>query len=127
VSDSAVVHTGDHHLELLSGLRHSILSDFGTGSVPVNRYLASCYEPTYTYSYNNSRTKRSIKHYTAPVVHIRVHSAAHVHIRTTIYFKNMCTRVSSLFLNTFPAGLPIKLNLFVQLCYQIPCQCSYTI
>jgi hypothetical protein len=63
VSDSAVEHTGDHHLELLLGLRHSILSDFGTDSVPVNRYLASCFQSSYTNSYLTSKTKRSMKHY----------------------------------------------------------------
>lgn len=101
MSDSAVAHMGDHHLELLSGLRHSILSDFGTGSVPVNRYLASCHGPTHTCSYIASRTKRSTKHYAAPVVHIHVRYAAHFHIRTPVYFKNMHFRVSSLFLNNF--------------------------
>jgi hypothetical protein len=111
VSDSAVEHTDDHHLELLLGLRHSILSVFGTDSVPVNRYLASCYEPTYTYII--SRTKKSMKHYAAPLVHIHVHSVAHFHTRAPIYFKNMHSRVSTLFLNTFPAELPTKLNLSV--------------
>ena len=82
VSDSAVEHTGDHHLELPLGLRHSILLDFGTDSVPVNRYLASCYEPTYTYII--SRTKRSMKHYAAPSVDNHAHSVAHFHIRTPV-------------------------------------------
>jgi len=88
VSDSAAEHTGDHHSELLSGLRHSILLDFGTDSVPVNRYLASCYEPTYTYTI--SRTNRSMKHYATPFVHIRANSAARFHIRTPAYFKKIC-------------------------------------
>jgi hypothetical protein len=40
--DSAVEHMGDLHLELLLGLRHSMLSDFETDSVLVNHYLVSC-------------------------------------------------------------------------------------
>jgi hypothetical protein len=66
VLDSAVEHMGDHHLELLLGLRHSILLDFGKDSVLVNHYLASCYEETYTYSYLILRTKRNMQHYAAP-------------------------------------------------------------
>ena len=83
VSDSAVEHMDDHHLELLLGLRHSILSDFGTDSVPVNRYLACCYEPTYTYII--SMTKKRMKHYAEPSVHIHVRSVAHFHTRTPVY------------------------------------------
>lgn len=41
---SAVVRTDDLHLEPPLGLRHSMLSDFGTDSIPVNHYLVSYYE-----------------------------------------------------------------------------------
>jgi hypothetical protein len=113
VWDSAVEHTGDHHLELLLGLRHSILLDFGTDSVPVNHYLVSCYEQTYNYSYLISRTDRTMKHDVAPLVHIHVRLVAHIHIKTPVYFKNIHSTFFPLFLNTFHAALPTKLNLLV--------------